>query len=602
MSNEQQRESAYAACVSAALEYGTRSAPGLVRRARELMLERAVLARTDADRQAQTEAERFLGLREELFVAAYPMCLQNEFASLQTKETAPAAGMSFESLELMHEEQVDEAVEVVRGQQVVLAEVEAELGALNALISAARGRKIVSASANPLLPDAWVRALRSAAAECRVPPGVRAHWLHALCEALGPELNACYRMLADVLRQHGVAAASFAVNASGQAAAPLAARAVPVAAPPRPALAPPPVPVLNLRDLRRLLTGEGEPAEAVRSGPADAAPQDHAPTMPWALEALQEMKGVDQVVQRMRQRRLDNAASALTPSQALSQEVVRVMVDNITKDLRLPAPVRQVVLDLEPLLLRVAHNDPRFFRDKDHPTRRFLAEVTERSLAWPSPTEPGFDAFFRPVREAVDALGAVIVDSAEPFELALQSLQEGWADEEARSRGQRAKAAQALIRAERRNLLALGIADELRQRTDVAAAPAEIRRFVSGPWSQVIAAARMRDDGAADARAYGDVINDLIWTTQPRLAAENRNRLARLVPPIIATLRRGLASVDYGERETRRFLGYLADLHEMALRPRPVATPRPPARDALDASMDQPADDVWLEPAEARDS
>lgn len=605
MSQGHEQDSAYAACVTAAVEYGARAAPRLVHGAGELMARRAAALRDEADRQAESEAGRFLKLREELFVAAWPMCLQTEFASSQPEENRATQGLSFESLELMQEDQVDETVEVVRGQQLVLSEVEADLAALNSLISAARGRKVVSASDNPFLPDAWVRALRSATQECRVPPAIRARWLHSLCETLGPELARCYRELADLLRRRGITAASFAVSATGATAAPVPAPARPTPAPAaaRPQAAPP-VPVLNLRDLRRLLTGEGEPRQPWRQpegGKDDVATQDHALTVPWAYEALQEMKGVDQVMQRMRERRAADAGT-VTPAQALSQEVVRVMVENITRDLRLPAPVRQAVLELEPALLRLAQSDPRFFRDKDHPTRRFLAETTERSLAWPSPDQPGFARFFKPVREAVDALGTVLVDSGEPFELALQSMHEAWAQEEARSREHRARAAQALIRAEKRNLLALGIADELRARADVVAAPAEVRRFVTGPWSQVIAAARMREDGAADAQAYEALVNDLIWSTQPRLAAENRVRLARLVPPLLATLRRGLVSIEYGAAGMQRFFEYLADLHQMALRPPTASAPVPIARAELDAQLDRQTEEVWLEPAEARDS
>jgi hypothetical protein len=616
MSNEHHPPEAYEASLDAALAFGAQAAPRLADRARTLMSQRAAAARDDTERKLDVEAERFLGLRTELFVAAFPVCLQREFAAPAAAATAAAPALSFDALELMEEDQVDETVEVLRGQQIVLAEVDADLAVLNALISAARGRKVVSAAANPFLPDAWVRALRGATVECRVPLSVRTRWLHSLCEALGPELATCYRELSALLRRHGIAAASFVVNAlggTGAATSSKPAGAVAATAAPRGAAAAalaPPAPVLNLRDLRRLLTGTGERAAhgAPPGTDADAgASQEHAMTVPWAFEALQEMKSVDQVVQRMQQRRSAGAIAperggapeSLSAAQVLGQEVVRVMVENITGDQRLPTPMRQALLDLEPALLRLVLNDPRFFRDKDHPTRRFLAETTERSLAWPSPDQPGFAAFFGPVREAVDALAQVTMETAEPFEVALQSLEQAWAHEEARSRARRAKAAQALVRAERRNLVALEIADELRGRPDVIAAPLEIRRFVTGPWAQVIAAARMRGDATADAQALADLVNDLIWSTQPRLAAENRVRLARIVPPMLATLRRGLASIEYSRDETQRFLDYVGDLHQMVLRPQ-TGAPRPATRDDLDALLDER--EIWLEPAEARDS
>lgn len=608
MANGMERQDIYTACLEAAIAFGGELGPRLTGRARELMLQRAPFAATEYDRASLVESERFLSLRQDTFCAAYPDALRAEFTNPQVPSQGAPKALSFESLELMEEEQVDETVEVLRGQQAVLAAVEADLAVLNALISAAQGHRVVSAAANPFRPDAWVRALRSAAMECRVPPAVRARWLHALCEALGPELADGYRLLCGLLRRHGVAAASFVVNPAGAGSGRAPAQGPRIgAATPAPSAQ---ASVLNVRDLRRFLHGDAASHAGATAPEPVPSPQDHPMTVPWAFEALQEIKGADDVLRRMQQRRASGRVAmsgqvasdaALSPGQALGQEVVRVMIENMTADQRLPAPVRQAILDLQPALLRLVRNDPRFFRDQDHPTRRLLSEITERSLAWPSSQHPGFAGFFRPVCEAVDALAAVRADTAEPFAVALESLEQAWAHEEARARQQRARAAQALIQAEKRNLLAQTIADELKLRPDVAAAPAQIRRFVAGPWSQVIAAARMRQGGTADAQACTDIINDLIWTTQPRLASENRARLARLAPAVMASLRAGLAAIDYPAAETQRLLDYVSGLHQIALGPQP-AEPAPLSRDELDARMDQGSRETWLQPQEARDS
>ena len=110
------------------------------------------------------------------------------------------------------------------------------------------------------------------------------------------------------------------------------------------------------------------------------------------------------------------------------------MVENMAADRRLLPKVQQAVRDLEPALLRLVQNDPRFFNDKQHPTRQLLSEMTQRSLAWSSADAPGFADFFEPLRQAVDALAALPVENAEPFEFALQSLRQAWTEQEERSR------------------------------------------------------------------------------------------------------------------------------------------------------------------------
>jgi len=595
-----------------AAEYGAPVAQQIMVRAGEALL-RAAATADPRERRWLIDANRLLAQQRECFRAAYSAALRREFMALEQQDAGHTTPLSFDALELMDEEEVDETVEVIRGQQAVLPAVEADLAALNALVCAAKGHSIVSASANPLRPQAWVQALRSASLQCEAPPWALARWLPRLSEALGPELVSVYRQLCDTLRRQGVTAAAFAVRA------------------PSPAPTPSPsalAPLLNLKDLRRLLVGDRPASD--RSNHSQWAPTDFgAPggvaesqaasdtvgmTMPWAFEALRDMDQVDQVLQHMRVRGATGPTPAaapsgiappasLTPAQLLGQEVVRLMVDSMASDARLLPPVRQLLRDLEPALLRLAGNDPRFFRDPHHPARHFLGEMTERSLAWASAELAGFAAFLEPLRQAVAALAALPMETAEPFEYALHDLRQTWSRQEEHSRRERANAARALIKAERRNLLARRIAERLRQRPDVRRADVRIARFVAGPWAQVIAAAQMADpSGSQDPGAYAAVADDLLWSTRPDLAAADQARLARLVPGLVAALRGGLASIEYPEEATRDFLRHLAGLHRIALQAPPAAPPDAAAPDPHGQAEDEPELEFWLEPTEARES
>lgn len=628
-SHPHDREVAYAACVEAAVQLGAVAARHLTQRAGDSMLKRAAATPGADERKWLADAAQYLTRHQDTFRLAYQEALRREFADLERDDSPKARAVDFESLELMGEDQVDEAVELLRAQQVVASGLEADLAQLNALVSAAQGRGVVTAAANPFRPEAWVRALRHAAAQCSVPAWARVRWLQHLSEGMGTELSAIYGQLCDQLRQQGVTAAAFGVNpAAGDSGA---RPATPPGPAPRAASAPAVAasgPVLNLRDLRRLLIGDSADtgvgslgtARAANDGPVDADPGrgpgsetvSGAMTVPFAFEALQEMKQLDEAMQRMRQRRVGadetwpiggrGSTSAPSAVQVLSQEVVKLMVDNMAGDARLLPEVQQAVRTLEPALLRLARNDPRFFRDKQHAARRFLTEVTERSLAWPAADTPGFAGFLEPLRQAVDALDALRADNAEPFEFALRTLQDAWGEQEQRSRRARANAARTLVKAEKRNLIAQRIADSLKQRTDVAGASAEVRRFLTGPWSQVMAAAEMDEfTVTADPGGYSAVIGDLIWSTQPQATVEERIRLARLVPPMLAKLRGGLASIEYPADATRLFLDYLADIHQAALRPQ-GSKPMQAATAGSAAAEEDDEPEVWLEPTEALES
>ena len=54
-----------------------------------------------------------------------------------------------------------------------------------------------------------------------------------------------------------------------------------------------------------------------------------------------------------------------------------------------------------------------------------------------------------------------------------------------------ASTVQTLVKVEQRNLLAQRVDSEMEARNDFARAPGVVRRFLTGPWAQVVAQARL---------------------------------------------------------------------------------------------------------------
>jgi hypothetical protein len=600
----------YRSCMKEAAAQGRTLMQRLVRRAAAAMPQRATLSRDQQERKLLADAARTLTKHEGALCEAYPQALLAEFAHAISGDTRKSASLSFDSLELMGDAQMQESVDLMRLQQIVGATVEAEFGELNALVCAVQGLKSAQATRNPLRPEVYVRSLRTVVMQSPVPPAVRSRWMDGLGDALGPELARVYDELSGLLRSQGVAAAAFHVIPLPETSAPA-----------QGALAPGGTTfqantLLNVRELRRLLSGELDEPAGAASG-LEGPRADFSVTVPAAFEALQEMKQVDQVVKRLQERKpagpqhAQGQLVARRLGQALGQEVVNLMVGNIANDPRLLAPVQQTVRELEPALLRLALSDPRFFSDRKHPARRLLEQMTQRSLAWQSVDAPGFAGFLESLQQAVDALLSTQVDGAEPFEFALKSLEEAWGDQQRLDRRHREQAVRALLKAEQRNLLAEKLGREMRARADIMAAPREIGAFIVGPWSQVMAQARLSDEsGAEDPGGFAAVVADLLWSAQPRVAAANSGRMAKLVPELEEKLRHGLATIDYPQPPTQRFLDHLAAAHREAMKSsalpgRPVALSTSMTREELEAMFGGDEEDgpgPWLAPTEAQHS
>jgi hypothetical protein len=606
-----QYQALYRACMKEAAAQGRTLMQRLVRGASASMPRQAARKRDEHERKLLMDAARTLMKHENALCEAYPQALLAEFAQAISGDTRKSGALSFDALELMGDDQMQQSVDLMRLQQIVLATVEPELTELNALICAVQGMRSVQADRNPLRPEVYVRSLRTVVMQSPVPTAVRSRWMDGLGEALGPELASVYQELCALLRSKGVAEASFLIvpapddKPSLQAAAAFTAGAAAQANT-----------LLNVRELRRLLSGElDEPGAAHK---AAASGTDFSLTVPAAFEALQEMKQVDRVMQHLQERRQSadpqrqpEMQASRGPGQALGQEVVNLMVENIASDARLLAPVQQSVRDLEPALLRLALMDPRFFSDRKHPARRLLEQMTQRSLAWESVDAPGFAGFFEALHQAVDALLTTHVSGAEPFEFALKTLEETWGDQQQRDRHYREKAVRTLLKAEQRNLLAERITKEMRGRADVSAAPREISAFILGPWSQVMAQARLADEsGAADPGGFAGVVSDLLWSAQLKPSGSNAAKLAKLVPEMVDKLRHGLATIDYPAAATERFLDYLAAGHaalmrsgEQPARPLPLSTSMTRAElEAMFGGDEEGGSGPWLAPTEAQNS
>jgi hypothetical protein len=580
MSNSPQApayQALYRACMKEAALRSDALMQRVVVRAGKGLQQSAKAAPDQVHRTLLSEAERTLVKHAAALSHAYPAALLAEFAQALAGDPRNSGTLSFDSLQSMGDEQVRENVELMRMQEAVSAQVQAQLTQLNALISSVQGLESVQPDRNPLRPEVYLRSLRTVSLKSPIPAHMRARWISHLGDALGPELAVTYAELAAWMKSKGVTEARY----SGEPSTPAASGSL-----------------LNLDELRKLLA-----SDAPDSGKQEAPLTAFGATMPAAVDALENMTQVDAVVRRLKDRQ---PTEAVAPAQLLAQEVVKLMVDNIATDARLLAPVRQCVRDLEPALLRLALADPRFFSDRQHPARGLLDEMAQRSLAWETEQSTGFKAFVDPLQQAVEALRTTQATGAEPFDFALGMLREAWSDPRQSDGRQREKAVRALLRAEQRNLLARKIATGMRNRPDLQSAPQEIVAFVAGPWAQVMAQARLADtSGAPDAGGYTSVVTDLVWSAQPHVVGKQTGRLLKLAPVLMEKLREGLAGIGYAEAATQRFLDYLAHAHRIALHsldgnPSQVAAL---SRDELEAMMGEAeAAGIWLAPKEAQHS
>ena len=617
----QQYTALYQATVREAVGGATALMTRLVAHTRAVLREQEGKAMELRERDRLTDSRRRLNQYESKLCERFSEELMTAFsraASVERALPATSPGLHFDQLASMDDAQLQQSVATARVHQTVRTAANAALSELNRLICTMLGLAEVRLEHNPLRPAVYVEAVTAALIHLTVPSAVRQAWISIMSGALGHELDAYYQQLCSHLRERGVGSGGLAVSAAAQPA-----RQEPS--------------LLTLEKLRHLLadtTGEAAGGMAQRyEHPARAAGGDSGPgsgepvptgfraTVPAAFEAIREMKQVDQMVKRLEGRKAVDPQAGAAPQpareqlrlsahgleQTLGLEVVTMMVDNITHDQRLLAPVQQLVAELEPALLQLALVDPRFFSHKQHPARRLLHEITHRSIAFESVDSRGFSGFMEPLREAVAPLSSGVIDTAEPFDKVLSRLVDLWDDPAGKEKRQLAKAVKALQKAEQRKALAATIVAEIHARPDAALVPDAVLDFLCGPWAQVVAHARMTDkSGAGDPGHYAALIESLMWSAQPHLTRKKVAALTRLVPKLLGRLREGLATIDYPPHKTSGFFEVLMHLHQRGFKPdaasaAPALAGTPPGV-AKTAARLGGNDGLWVAPLEARAS
>ena len=606
----------------------------LVSAARLVLQAQEAATRDMRERDALANSANQLRQFEQQLCKNFPANLLKAFVDPEAGKKSmglSVAEVQFDQLELMDDDQVQTTVTLARVQQSVLQSVEASLADLNTLVSRVLGLDVVRADVNPFRPEAYVNALKETLEQTETKADTQLLWCNAMTATLGVELRSLYAGLCTRLRKDGVTSVMFSTpsNKGNGSGGTTDAEAIPSASSASDAMGgnarapsastarerPAPIAVrakdetlLTLDKLRKLLSGElmtpssGSRVEQFSVQFAQQFEDQHAgpetsgfdATVPAALEALTEMKQVERVVQSLEQRRATNRShdapqehtvegqrlemrrKARDTAQALSLEVVTLMVDNIAHDPRLLEPVRQVIRNLEPALLRLALVDPRFFSDKQHPARRLLQDLTHRSLAFDSVGATGFDDFLREIQGALAPLFKAPIESAEVFEAKLSSLQRSWSLASHSSQKKQHAAIEVLKHAEARNLLAERIAQDIEAHPDSAMVPAVVIDFLSGPWAQVVAQARITQGaGSAEAVKFEALIPALLWSAHPVLARSSPSKLTRLVPRLLSTLREGLDTIHYPVTRTSVFLEALMGIHQQVFRPG-TAVPPPP--------------------------
>lgn len=535
----------------------------------------------------------------------------------------PAAGSDGAALSLVDDSELEESLAVTTLTGRLQERYSDELFGLGQRYGQLLTSVPVERSRLPMGPDNFCNALRDAMAALAVEPGVRLlcyrQFERVLLSGLGdlyaglngfltgqgvlPQLKVTIRAQPSASRTAaGTARRAAARGAGGGRAA--GSRAQPA---PDDGFFGETVPQIQEQVFQAMQTLLGAPMPPVAATPSGIATTGavYLPATPMLVDTLSSLQHDPALIERsgellrggLKQHvvgRFETMDSTGRPG-VINQiddetiDVISMIFDYILDDRTLPDFVKALIGRLQIPVLKVAIVDRGFFTDKQHPVRQLLNELAYAGVGWIEEGEAAKDRLY----EKMDATVRRILDEFDHDVKFFASILEdfrGFLDEEktafALARERLGIEAQETAQIEQ---VKIRVAEEIAARLVNRTVPDEVREFLTTSWRQLLLAIHLEEgeDSPARARAL-QVMDDLLWSLEPKTTADQRRRLGVLLPILLEELREGQARIGRGDADIQTFAAVLERHHFTSLK---ASRPREDrgAAAVRQASVDVPA-------------
>ncbi|HEY3177926.1 MAG TPA: DUF1631 family protein [Casimicrobiaceae bacterium] len=276
------------------------------------------------------------------------------------------------------------------------------------------------------------------------------------------------------------------------------------------------------------------------------------------------------------------------PAERTTLDVVALLFEYVSRDPSIPDALRPLLGRLQVPILKAALMDPAFFQNPRNPARHTLDLLAAATIG--AADDPGYCAALQTLAtELVDVIGR-------RFEIDLTAFQDADNRLAAFIGDESRKTADAVIPDIRR--AAAAEQDEsdrgrvrglVRDRLAGMDVPAPIRSFVESTWADYLTLLR-KEQGEHSVAASEALrtLEDLLWSVVAKERTGQKARLAKMIPTLVMSLRKGGKAVGLPDERAKTFLEELYQLHIAAIKqhdvvaqPAAVAPLRPTLADAV---------------------
>lgn len=280
----------------------------------------------------------------------------------------------------------------------------------------------------------------------------------------------------------------------------------------------------------------------------------------------------------------ENENGAVEAGDMQTIDLVGMLFEYMLSDDHLPDSVKALLSYLHTPFLKIAFIDKGFFEQPEHPARVLLNSLAEAGVRWVS--NDGSDQYdiFTKVKATVFRL---LQDFKNDVRIFAELLIEFNAYTHNVARRQELMERRALEKAQGEEKLReakIQVNTEVRGRTDNRDMPSAILLLLLQPWSDYLSFVLLRYGDKSDSwtRAL-QVIDDLLWTLEPKTLQPDKVKQMELQDGLLAALERGFETIGYEQSKGRKLLDAVVSLQRMALLSRKAEPAPAPMRTKLES-------------------
>jgi hypothetical protein len=250
------------------------------------------------------------------------------------------------------------------------------------------------------------------------------------------------------------------------------------------------------------------------------------------------------MLEELHQRKQVLKKAAATPEERATIEIVALLFQSILTEDRIPAGIRVWFARLQMPVLRVAVTEPDFFATVDHPARRLIDRMGACVMGFDSSSGLGVsESLGKEIKRIVQVVEAYPDTGRRVFQTVLTEfekfLEHYFKNENEATR----KGVSLAQQVEQRETLAIQYTIELRRMLNEVPVQEGVRQFLFHVWADVLATTAVRYGGqGAQTRIMKRAAADLIWSASAKVTREERAEVLRRLPPLLKSLREGMAS------------------------------------------------------------